>query len=107
MAVTRLRSTIQANQRFDDQRFRIIVAGIMNGRQNNIGEITLTANAATTTVTDTLINENSVITLMPMTANAAGAIATTYFDAPTQGSVVINHANNAQADKTFRYEVTG
>jgi hypothetical protein len=39
---------------------------------------------------------------MPMTANAAAALATTYI-VPAKGQFVITHANNAQADKTFRY----
>lgn len=79
------------------------------GKLNNVGEVTLTANAASTTLTDALIGPDSKISIndTPLTANAAAAIATTYQDAPTTGSVVIRHANNAQTDRTFRYSVTG
>lgn len=84
-----------------------IINRAIAGKMNVAQEVTLTANAATTTLTDDLITTASVIGLMPMSANAAAALSTTSFSAPTRGSVVINHANNAQVDKTFRYSVLG
>lgn len=84
-----------------------VVNQILRGKLNNTGSVTLTANAASTTLTDERIGANSVILLCPTTANAAGALATTYFSAFTEGSCTITHANNAQNDKTFRYTVTG
>lgn len=105
MTVTRERPEIQANMKFEDIRTRTIMNETRRGRTNNGGEVTLTANAATTTLSDDLITKNSGIFLQPTTANAAAALATTYFDAPTTGSVVINHANNAQVDRTFKYGV--
>lgn len=84
-----------------------VVGNLMNGKSNNTGSVTLTANAATTTLSDARIGANSTILLMATTANAAGALATTYFDNFLDGSCRVNHANNAQADKTFRYAVIG
>lgn len=84
-----------------------IINNAFKGKQNIGGEVTLTANAASTTLSDELIDEDSVVALMPMTSNAAAAVGTTYFSAPASGSVVINHANNGQTDRTFRYTVTG
>lgn len=87
---------------------RQIVNNGLAGKLNIGGEVTLTANAATTTLSDPIITEDSSVALeMPLSANAAAALATTYFDRPTKGSVVINHANNAQIDRTFRYTVKG
>jgi len=84
------------------------VANIINANDNGqTGSVTLTANAASTTLTDYRITASSVISLMPTTANAAGAIATTYIGTTAIGSATITHANNAQADKTFRYSVIG
>ena len=87
------------------------IAGVLNnvlkGKTNNTGVVTLTATAASTTLTDSRIGANSVISLMPTTANAAGALATTYFGTFLDGSCVITHANNAQADKTFGFTVVG
>ncbi len=107
MSVTRERKLINPDQVFD-QAARSIVNDTRKGLLNNGGEVTLTANSATTVLRDPLINTNSRVCLeMPMTANAAAAIGTTYFNAPTPGAVTINHANNSQADRTFRYGVTG
>ena len=84
-----------------------VLNGVLSGKMNNTSTVTLAANAATTTLTDSRIGANSVISLMPTTANAAAALATTYFDTFADGSCVINHANNAQADKTFSLTITG
>ena len=84
------------------------LSGVINANDNGqIGTVTLTANAASTTLTDYRITASSVISLMPTTANAAGAIATTYIGTTAIGSATITHANNAQVDKTFRYSIIG
>lgn len=78
-------------------------------RANAVTEVTLTANAASTTLYHPNIGYYSVVTLMPQTANAAAALATTYIAQATMvgGSCVITHANNAQTDKTFRVKIDG
>lgn len=85
----------------------LVANNLLRGKSNNTGTLTLTAAAATTTLTDSRIGATSVVLLMPTTANAAAAIATTYFTAFVKGSCTVNHANNAQVDKTFRYAVIG
>jgi len=48
-----------------------VVNGIMNGKTNNIGTVTLaTGNATTTTITDARIGIDSVILLAPSSANS-------------------------------------
>ena len=84
-----------------------VLNNVLLGKLNNTGVVTLTANAATTTLADPRIGANSVIHLMPTTVNAAVALATTYFTTFLDGSCVINHTNNAQADKTFSFTITG
>lgn len=83
------------------------INNILRGKTNNWGSVTLTANAASTSVTDPRAGYNSVVTLSPTTANAAAAIATTYIATYGDGTFTITHANNAQSDKTFKYVVTG
>lgn len=83
------------------------IIAALRGKLNNRGAVTLTANAASTTLTDEKIGPDSVILLSPMTANAAAAVGTTYFSTPGTGSATINHANNAQVDRTFRYVILG
>ncbi len=81
------------------------------GRSNATGTVTLTANVATTTVTDKNCATGSVILPMPTTANASAEIGagTIYIATATilNGSFVITHANNAQTDRVFRYAIVG
>jgi hypothetical protein len=81
---------------------------LANGSSRTVGSVTLTANAASTTVTNTHVTPSSHVTLTPITANAAteyGA-GTWRISTRTNGtSFVITHVNNAQTDRTFTYEV--
>lgn len=83
------------------------INNILKGKTNNTGSVTLTANSATTTLTDVRIGINSVITLQATTSNAASALTNVYFGTPGDGTVTINHSNNAQNDRTFKYVVNG
>ena len=85
------------------------ILGLASGRSNAVGTITLNASATSTTVTDQNCSVNSVIELMPTTADAAAALATTFIPLTTitNGSFVIQHANNTQADRTFGYAIKG
>ena len=82
---------------------------LAQGKIDSVGAVTLTA-STTTTVVDgdgaLYCGEDSVVVLSPRTANAAGALATTYIT-PANGSFTITHANNAQTDRTFGYSVLG
>lgn len=84
-----------------------VVNNINGGKTNNTGTVTLTANAASTVVADFRVTSSSVIVLMPTTANAAGAIATTYVSSRGSKTMTLSHTNNAQTDKTFGYAVVG
>ena len=84
-----------------------VVRGIMDGKINAIGTVTLTASSATTTLTDIRVGPDTVILFMPTTANAAGALSGLYVSARTEGSATLTHANNAQSDKTFDYALLG
>lgn len=81
------------------------------GKLDCITEITLTANAATTTLTDIRLSNQSVVLFDPKTANAAAELAagTLYTLTANRGtgSWVISHANNAQTDRTFQVLVIG
>lgn len=81
------------------------INNILRGKLNNGGTVTLTANSATTTLTDIRIGTESVILLQPTTANASTALANVYFGTPGNGTVTITHTNNAQTDRSFRYSV--
>jgi hypothetical protein len=90
-----------------DSRLFTQVESILDGRTRNRGSVTLTANAASTTVLDARFQSSQSVVLCPMTANAAAAVATTYVSSRTTGSFVLTHANNAQVDRTFEYVFIG
>lgn len=82
-----------------------------SGKINVTGTVTLTVSSATSTLIDERIGLDSAVLLLPSTANASaefgnGTIYVTYPNA-TKGQATINHANNAQADRTFVYAVIG
>lgn len=82
----------------------------LKGHGNNIKtSVTLTANAATTTITDSRIERDTMLLLQPTTANAAAALTNVYQTLPntTSGQAVLNHANNAQTDRTFYVTLSG
>ncbi|MBA2689799.1 MAG: hypothetical protein H0U63_03245 [Burkholderiales bacterium] len=71
--------------------------------------VTLTPSAAMTTVVEPKINSGSRVILVEQTANAAAAKYTTPWCliTPGDGSFVIAHANNAQADRVFLWVAIG
>jgi hypothetical protein len=83
-----------------------ILQWVRNGKLNCVGEVTLATGAATTTLTDALIGPDSVIILMPLTANAK-AEGTPWQSAHATGSVTLNHVNSATTGRSYRYAVIG
>lgn len=86
---------------------RQLAVAINTNADGQIGTLTLAANAASTTLTDVRLTASSVISLMPTTANAAAALATTYVGTRAIGSATITHANAATTDRIFAISVTG
>jgi hypothetical protein len=82
------------------------INAILRGRSNAVGTVTLTANDTSTVINDPRISNDSAILLQPTTANAAGALGTTYI-AVVNGMATINHANAVSVDRIFKYVVHG
>lgn len=84
---------------------------LTKGWMNVTGLVTLRANQTTTVLTDDRISVDTALLLSPTTANAAAELGNgTLFMAETSrvnGSITITHANNAQADRTFRFAIVG
>lgn len=87
------------------------VNSLVGGKMNAFIDFTLVANAASSTLIDARISYYSTILFMPMTAHAAAEIAagTMYIPQTTMknGQCIIQHANNAQTDRTFRFLIIG
>lgn len=87
-----------------------VVNNILRGKVNAVLPLTLDANSATTTVLDARISAYSALVLQPVTSNAAAALYDTPYIIPSgqkSGEVVLNHANDANADKTYNLVIIG
>jgi hypothetical protein len=93
----------------DPRRLAIAINGIIDGRTDNYGSVTLTASTATTVVSEARVTDFSTVILTPRTANAAAELGAggMYVSAMALGSFTITHANNAQTDRTFDYSWSG
>jgi len=85
-----------------------VVNGVMNGKTNNTGSITLaTGGATTTTLNDRRIGADSVIMFVRASAAAYADANPVYASNQGQGTATVNHAANSTADKTYKYVVVG
>ena len=85
-----------------------VVRGIMDGKTNNTGTLTLaTGGALTTTLTDRRIGPDSVIVFVPASTAANADATRVYTSAQDQGTATVNHAANITANKTYRYAIIG
>lgn len=82
---------------------------LFQGKTNNTGEVTLTAGAASTVLSDSRLTVNSVLLFDPLTANAAAELAagTLYVLTANRNNAVwtVTHANAVSTDRTFRYVI--
>lgn len=85
------------------QRVAESINGLIDGKLDVTGTLTLEDGATTTVVSDNRFESNMVPLLIPTTANAADALATTYLTDRAKGSFTLAHANTADTDRTFLY----
>jgi hypothetical protein len=92
---------------FDEKEHRRKLAqalqGIMDGRTNNAGSVTLTASTVTTVVSDKRAGVDSVIVFMPKTANAAAVLGRLYVSARTDEAFTLTHASTTSTDMDYEY----
>lgn len=105
---------VAVDQKEHTRRIARAVNNMMQGKINAIGTVTLTAGSATTIYSDPRISSNSYLGFMPTTANAAAALAGLYVSATqsatsteSAGTATLNHANNAQVDRSFKVLIIG
>lgn len=91
----------------DLSKFALSLQQLASGRSNATGTVTLTAGATSTVVTPQNCASGSAVFLFPKTANAAGAMSTTYVSSVGKQTFTITHANAATVDRTFFYVCLG
>ena len=84
-----------------------VIRNLVDGKSNNTGSITLTANATASTLLDQRVGATSVIVLMPKTATAATAMTSVYVSARGTGTATLTHDSNAATDRSFEYAIIG
>lgn len=92
----------------DNRAVSEVVNGIMNGKTNNTGKITLRTSQTSTTINDARIGADSVILFMPLTENAADELAHghMYVSSRGKGVATITHGNH-NSSMIFAYVVIG
>jgi hypothetical protein len=83
------------------------VQQLFDGKINATGAVTLTASAASTTITDRRLGVNSTLLFMPTTSSAALEMMNIYVTAQGKQTATINHSSADTTDRTFRYVVLG
>lgn len=91
----------------DLAKFALSLQQLASGRSNATGSVTLTASATSTVVTSPNCAPGSAVFLFPKTANAAGALSTTYVSSVGKQTFTITHASAASVDRTFFYVCLG
>ena len=93
------------------RRLHAVMTAMRRGKLECVTEFTLTANAATSTLSFKGLSPQSVVIFDPKTANAAAELygGTMYVLTANRGndSWTVTHANNANADRTFQVAVIG
>jgi hypothetical protein len=69
------------------------------------GEVTLVPGQVITTILHSKIKLSSKILMEPKTAHAAAALLAVYVGSIVDGTIVLNHNNSVQTDRTFLYAI--
>lgn len=85
-----------------------VVNGIMNGKTNNTGNVTIGLSVTSTVITDARIGADSVILFMPTNSNAATLLSggALYVSSRGKGTATITHPTTLLSS-TFAYVVIG
>jgi hypothetical protein len=85
-----------------------VVNGIMNGKTNNTGTVSLNMSATNTVIQDRRISQDSVILFMPLNENGAAELAHghMYVSSRGRGTATITHGNHTH-EMLFAYVVIG
>ena len=81
-----------------------VVNGILDGKINSTGSITLTNSSTTTTLSDERIGGDSVILFMPTTSDASSV--NIHVTGRQKGQATLNHAS-ATTTRSFDYVILG
>lgn len=85
-----------------------VVNKVLDGKINSTGSVSFATTSAPVTVYDARCGQDSVILLMPMTADSAGLLTHCYFSTVTNGSFVISlRVGHSSVTADYRYVILG
>jgi hypothetical protein len=88
-----------------------VTKGMMQGKTNNTGTLTLTPSSTTTVLTFATgqIGQDTCIFLIPKTSTAAGALSSLYISSRnvSTNTLTLTHASTAATDKIYGYSLIG
>ena len=85
----------------------LAVRGALQGKTNNVRDVTLTASSTTTVFQDALITFNTAAVLSPRTASAAAAVGVLYHEVTDEGELTLHHDSDVATDRTFALVLHG
>ena len=84
-----------------------VVNGILNGKINSTGTVTLATGTTETTVYNERMSSDTVVIFSPRTLNASAETDHTYVKTKNDGNFVFGHRNVSHTDITFDYALLG
>lgn len=84
----------------------LVLQGAMNGKTNNVFDVTLATGTAVTTLSYPLIGPDSYIHAVPTNTYAA-TLTGVWVDAQTQGAAIIRHSASVSLVAALRVLVVG
>jgi len=80
----------------------------LQGKTNNVIQVTLNANATSTTITDARIGANTFIGFTPLTTNASAAVTSgLHVYSQQNGQATLVHPSSPNIDQTFNVVLIG
>lgn len=97
-----------SNEKEHRRQIAQLANNLLAGKSNNVVQVTLNANATSTTITDARIGANTFIGFTPLTTNASAAVTSgMHVYSQQNGSAVLVHPSSPNVDQTFNVVLIG
>ena len=101
-------TTMLADEKEHRRQIAQLANNMLQGKLNNVIQVTLTPNAISTTIIDKRIGANTFIGFSPLTTNASAAYTSgMHVYSKTNGQAVLVHPSSANVDQTFDVVLMG
>lgn len=91
----------------DPSRLAFVIRQLCEGRSNATGSVTVISNVASTVVSAVNCAAGSAVFLFPASSTAASTMAVTYVTNVIKNQFTLNHASDANTNKTWYWVALG